>query len=41
MRSFQYIAALLILAGAILAYTHQQEVIEVVRPIINSIRAGL
>lgn len=40
MRSFQYIAAALIVVGAILALTHQQEVIEMVRPIINSIRAS-
>jgi hypothetical protein len=40
MRSFQYIAAVLIVVGAILAFTHQQEVIEMVRPIINSIRAS-
>ncbi|HZI50194.1 MAG TPA: hypothetical protein VFE29_00095 [Terriglobia bacterium] len=40
MRSFQIIAALLILAGAVLAFTHQQEVIEIVRPIINTVRAA-
>ena len=39
MRSFQIIVALLVVAGAIIALTHWQEMVEVVRPIINSVRA--
>ena len=38
MRGLNAIAAILLLAGLILALTYPQEVIEVVRPIINSIR---
>jgi hypothetical protein len=41
MRSFQIIVALLVLAGAIIAFTHWQEMIEIFRPIINTVRAKL
>ena len=38
MRGLNAIAAIILLVGLILALTHKQEVIEVVRPIINSLR---
>ena len=41
MRSFQILVGLLVVAGAIIALTHWQEMVEIVRPIINSVRARL